>query len=100
VEGYVAPVPMLGKLYLESSLYGRDDIARVNPITAMQEGLSDGARVVVSTNSGSGTPIVRLDPSVGPGLVQIHASPPLAGKSTAMQLCDGLALSNVELRRV
>jgi hypothetical protein len=95
----MAPVPMLAKLYQESDLYARGDVARVNPATAEAQGIGDGSKVVLQTRCGTGKPAVRLDPAVAPGLVQIEALPPPDGKGTALRLCDDVAFSDVEMRR-
>lgn len=97
VSAGMAPVPMLAKLYQESDLYARGDVARINPATA--RGCADGAAVVLQTRCGTGKPVVRLDSTVAPGLVQIDALPPGDGKGTAMRLCDDLTFSKAELRR-
>jgi hypothetical protein len=99
VEASVAPVPMLGKLYRESNLFARADVARINPATAVEQGLSQDKPVLVTTRCGSGNPTVRFDAAVGPGLVQITAMPPAGGKGTAIRLCEDLKPSRVELRR-
>jgi menaquinone reductase, molybdopterin-binding-like subunit len=99
VEATVAPVPMLGKLYRESKLYTRGDVALLNPVTAAHHELVEGNAVRVSTACGSGTPRVQLDPTIGPGIVQINATPATSGKGTALRLCENLALSKAELRR-
>lgn len=63
-------LPLMSKLYQESGLYPPSTIARINPQTATQFGLSNGSKIVVDTVFGSRQRETLVDPAVMPGVVE------------------------------
>lgn len=78
VGASLPPVPLLGKLYQESTLYPVAGMVRMSP----DAGLANGQQVQMSTAFGSGRATVKLDPSLPLGILQTDAD-------AALELCGG-----------
>jgi anaerobic selenocysteine-containing dehydrogenase len=70
-SGYIGSPPFLVKSLEDTVLKKNDVLAEINPVTARELGLADGATAVLSTPKGKGRVSVRLFDGIMPGLVAL-----------------------------
>ena len=74
--------PVMSKVFQESELRGLASSASINHETGIARNLTDGERVMLTTQNGAMEVIVHLDSSVMPGVVQASVGPQPNGHTT------------------
>ncbi len=67
--------PVLSKIFQESHLRSLGGRVHLNPSTIAANALADGARVKISTQSGTVTADVVADPAIIPGVIHAIVGP-------------------------
>lgn len=75
VTASAAVSPVMTKLYQESGLRRPVHAATVNPVTANQLKLANGAKATLRTEAGAAGVVIVTDHAVMPGVVEVTAAP-------------------------